>query len=116
MAIILEKDSETGETLVYRTHSHRNSETGETETVKELLGGMYPFVSAEDMNGADYKDKTEFQKMAYNIGIYKQMMEKYERIEQLQQSIIDTQKKEMQRLKEQVTDLTARLAKYEGRK
>ncbi len=115
MAIILEEDSETGETLVYRTHSHRNRETGETEITKELLGGMYPFASAEDRDSADYRNKTEFQKMAYNIGIYKQLMDRYEEVEKLQQSIIDAQKTEIQRLKDRVTQLSARLSKYEGR-
>ncbi|MCD8286582.1 MAG: hypothetical protein LUD50_05095, partial [Clostridia bacterium] len=107
------KDSETGETLVYRTHSYRNSDTGETEIKKELLGGLYPFAREEDKYGLDYKDTVAYQKMAMDIGTYEELMANYERIDNLQKEIIDQQRQEIAALQYKVQDLVQRLQRYE---
>ncbi len=48
MAIILQKDKKTGETLVCETTNFRDKKTGKSGTRKELLGVLYPFTMEQN--------------------------------------------------------------------
>ncbi|MCD8294295.1 MAG: hypothetical protein LUE27_03460 [Clostridia bacterium] len=113
MAIELQPDFETGETLVVKTRTHKNKETGEVTIDCELLGGLYPIAEDTEKNRADFADKAQLQRMAHDLEAYEKALAGSEEISGRQQRFIIEQEKVIMKLKKGVKELISRLSKYE---